>query len=433
MKEKVKFVFVLVVWVCTMVTPVQAQSDSIVVDTLHQEGNVIQNSESLNNFYTILKSQRENPKQINILHLGDSHIEMGYFVEESRRCFKDNFALAGFGMLFPYQLAKSVPYFVQTKSTKGIWEGKCYLKSETDYKFGVAGFTIKTRSKEAEFEMQAVKCDSTILSGNKIVIYYSGDDLSLLTIQGVNYSIDSINKISPTNFETENIQGADFQYKKTTFFFNQTISKLIVNVNQQKDSLPFYISGIQFLNHEKLGIVYHNCGVVGATFKQLSKNSSLSISQITDINPDLIIFSYGSNEAYDPSFNSNDYYQAVTDYIQRVKKTLPEVSIILTTPPDTRSNGRFPINNMDICIVLRKVAMEQNIALWNLNTQMGGPGSMLKWFNKGLASKDKLHFKKVGYELQARMFMYALFTEFNKMADANNSLIVPNYSTDFKN
>jgi hypothetical protein len=44
-----------------------------------------------------------------------------------------------------------------------------------------------------------------------------------------------------------------------------------------------------------------------------------------------------------------------------------------------------------------------------------------------------LHFKKAGYELQARMFMYALFTEFNKMADANNSLIVPIYSTGFKN
>jgi lysophospholipase L1-like esterase len=116
-----------------------------------------------------------------------------------------------------------------------------------------------------------------------------------------------------------------------------------------------------------------------------------------------------------------------------VKNTLPNASIILTTPPDTRSNGRFPINNIEICNVLKKVAKEQNIALWNLHDQMGGTGSMLKWLNKGLASKDKLHFKKLGYELQAKMFIYALFKDYNKIADQNNSLIVPFYSTDFKN
>jgi lysophospholipase L1-like esterase len=433
MKEKLNIALVFFILICFFRTSAYAQSDSAIADTLRHDENVIKNSESLMHFYSKLNSYRENPEQINILHLGDSHIEMGYFVEEARRCFKVNFDLAGFGMLFPYQLAKSIPYFVQTKATKGVWDGKCYLKSESDFKYGVAGFTINTRNKEAEFEMQAVKCDSSILSGNKIVIYYSSDDSSSITVHGVDYSLDSINKLNPIDFETEIFEGDNFQFKKTTYYFNQSINKVIVSVNQLKDSIPFYISGVQLLNQDKAGVIYHNCGVVGATFKQLSKNSSLSIVQMLDINPDLIIFSYGSNEAYEPNFNGADYYLAVTNYIQRVKNTLPNASIILTTPPDTRSNGRFPINNIEICNVLKKVAKEQNIALWNLHDQMGGTGSMLKWLNKGLASKDKLHFKKLGYELQAKMFIYALFKDYNKIADQNNSLIVPFYSTDFKN
>jgi len=418
---------------CSINSSVNAQSDPLVADTLRHDENVIENIGALENFYFKLNEQFKNPKQMNILHLGDSHIEMGYFVEEMRRSFKCNFGLAGFGALFPYQLAKSIPYFVQTKTIKGIWEGKCYLKSESDYKYGVAGFTIRTLSKQAEFEMQALKSDTSILSGNKVIVYYSSHDSSFLSLQGINFSLDSLNKLAPVNFETEIFEGENFQFRKTIFYFNQPINKLIVSVNQPKDSVPFYISGVYLTNQNIRGIVYHNCGVVGATFKQLSKNSSLSILQMSDINPDLIVFSYGSNEAYEPNFNSNDYYLAVTDYIQKVKRTLPEASIILTTPPDTRSNGRFPINNIEICNVLKRVGKEQNIAIWNLHDQMGGAGSMIKWFNKGLASKDKLHFKKAGYELQAKMFMYALLNGLNNFDKNSNSLTIPAYSDDFKN
>jgi len=271
------------------------------------------------------------------------------------------------------------------------------------------------------------------VSGNKVIVYYSSHDSSFLSLQGINFSLDSLNKLAPVNFETEIFEGENFQFRKTIFYFNQPINKLIVSVNQPKDSVPFYISGVYLTNQNIRGIVYHNCGVVGATFKQLSKNSSLSILQMSDINPDLIVFSYGSNEAYEPNFNSNDYYFAVTDYIQKVKRTLPEASIILTTPPDTRSNGRFPINNIEICNVLKRVGKEQNIAIWNLHDQMGGAGSMIKWFNKGLASKDKLHFKKAGYELQAKMFMYALLNGLNNFDKNSNSLTIPAYSDDFKN
>jgi len=433
MRKNINITFLFIVLFCLIKTNTFSQSDSCYVDTLRHDENIIENIEALQNFYMKLNSHLENPKQISILHLGDSHIEMGYFVEEARSCFKVNFGLAGFGTLFPYQLAKSVPYFVQTKSTKGSWEGKCYLKSESDYKFGLAGFTIKTQNKEAEFEMQALKCDTSIISGNKVVVYYSSNEASTIKVCGMNYPADSISKLDPVEIESEKIGVDDFQYRKTTFYFNQPINKLIFSVSQSIDSIPFFISGVQLINHEKPGIVYHNCGVVGATFKQLSKNASLSISQMLDINPDLIIFSYGSNEAYEPDFIANDYYLAVTDYIQRVKKTLPKASIILTTPPDTRSNGRFPINNLEICNVLKQVAEEQNLALWNLHDQMGGAGSMIKWFNNGLASKDKLHFKKIGYELQAKMFMYALLNGFKKFNNLNKDLIIPAYSDFYKN
>jgi lysophospholipase L1-like esterase len=433
MKEKFKYLLMVVVVYLLCTFSVNAQSDSLMTDSMLHDENVIDNIDALQNFYKKLNVQIDNPKQINILHLGDSHIEMGYFVEEARQCFKTNFDLAGFGSLFPYQLAKSIPYFVQTKTIKGVWEGKCYLKSENDFKYGLAGFTIRTKSKVAEFEMQALKCDTSIMSGNKVIVYYSANDSSIISLQGINYSSDSVKRIDPASFEIEVLQNDRAQCKKATFYFKQSIDKLIFSVIQQFDSIPFYISGIQLSKNNNPGIIYHNCGVVGATFKQLSKNSSMSVLQMLDVNPDLIIFSYGSNEAYEPNFSNDEYYRAITDYIQQVKIQLPGASIIITTPPDTRSNGRFPINNTEICSVLERVSKEQTIALWNLHNQMGGEGSMINWFNKGLASKDKLHFKKTGYELQAKMFMYALLKGYNEYYKDGEQLILPVYSESFKN
>ena len=39
---------------------------------------------------------------------------------------------------------------------------------------------------------------------------------------------------------------------------------------------------------------------------------------------------------------------------------------------------------------------------------MGGYGSILDWFKKGLTAKDKLHFSRKGYELQGELLYRAL-------------------------
>lgn len=412
-------------------TSVLAQTESLNVDSLFHLKNKIKNAETLNSFYSKIQECNVSKSKLKIVHLGDSHIEMGYFVEEMRRGFKMNMPLAGFGMLFPYQLAKSIPYFVKSKSIVGTWEGKCYLKSESDYKFGLAGFTIKNASKHSVFEMQPVKSDSSILYGNEFVMYYSADDSAKIMVSGFNWSLDSLHSLNATCTNIETINDLGVTYKKAKFHFESIVNKLIVEINQDSDSVPFYISGVMFTNSNSYGLEYNNCGVVGATFKQLNNNASLSVAQLKDINPDLIIFSYGSNEAYEPKFDELEYYNAVSAYIQKVKHAMPSAPIVITTPPDTRAGGRYPVNNKVICQILEKVADENKVGFWDLRELMGGDGSMIKWFNLGLASKDKLHFKKAGYELQADMFLDALFNGYSDFYSNANKLISPIYEKNF--
>jgi lysophospholipase L1-like esterase len=221
-------------------------------------------------------------------------------------------------------------------------------------------------------------------------------------------------------------------WKKQQFVFAHPVSSLSISVDQNRDSLPFDIYGIQFLNPDQPGIIYHNAGVGGSTFMSLCKNSSLAAAQIQDLNPDLIIYAYGSNEAYTPTFNTVDYQQNISNHLDQIKKLLPETVILLTTPPDTRSKDRYPRNIDTIRSVYLQLATEKNLSYWDLRDQMGGNGSLHKWFKLGLASKDKLHFTKPGYELQAKLLTEAIFKAYNEIYPNDQSLHLPVYQTDFK-
>ncbi len=46
---------------------------------------------------------------------------------------------------------------------------------------------------------------------------------------------------------------------------------------------------------------------------------------------------------------------------------------------------------------------------------MGGENSIHEWYKKGLTGEDKLHFKRIGYEIQGELFAKALIDLIRKM------------------
>ena len=172
------------------------------------------------------------------------------------------------------------------------------------------------------------------------------------------------------------------------------------------------------MDHADLpGIIYNNCAVGGAQFSHICNNASYALGQIEDLNPDLIILSYGSNDSYTTKFNGNLYHKMVGGFIDSLKLLLPKTNFILTSPPDTRSKDRFPRNVDSIQLVFHQLSQEKDIAYWDLRTQMGGNGSLYTWLKNGLAAKDKLHFTKTGYTLQAKLFINALINTNNELEE----------------
>jgi lysophospholipase L1-like esterase len=162
------------------------------------------------------------------------------------------------------------------------------------------------------------------------------------------------------------------------------------------------------LENDKSKINYHTIGVNGATAQSYLKCDYFS-GQLETINPDLIIISLGTNEAYDKDFSSLEHKYILSDLILQIKSSIPNVSILLITPNDHLKNRE--LNNPNILSVrnnIFEICDEFQLSSWDFHSIMGGEHSISHWYNKGLASEDRLHFKRRGYEIQGELFAKAL-------------------------
>jgi lysophospholipase L1-like esterase len=388
--------------------------------------NQIINGSSLNPFFENLHNSKTKPDNISILHMGDSHMQMGYFVGEMRRNFFEAFGSSSIGLLFPHPIVGYRPFYVKSESAAGQWKGGNYLRPETEWKYGVSGFTIQSKLKQASFTIRPNNLDQPIMTSREIVLYFQCKPSTKIKVRGYVQPSDPLDSVSPSKLvESNTISPVDSfsGWKKQRFGFEEPVSSLVVSIEQEADSLPFDLFAMQWLNPTQPGITYHNAGVGGSTFLSLCKNASLAVEQIVDLNPDLIIYSYGSNEAYTPTFKTDDYRRFISNHLDQIKNKLPNTTILLTSPPDTRSKDRYPRNIDTIRNVFQQLAEEKKLAYWDLRNQMGGDGSLHRWLKKGWASKDKLHFTKPGYELQAKLLTEAIFKAYNNLYP--NEILVP--------
>ena len=197
---------------------------------------------------------------------------------------------------------------------------------------------------------------------------------------------------------------------KRSFYNNLYKEGLYQNVKKTDTSSLFNLLGI-YLGNEDLskGVVYNSLGVGGSNLNSIVNNNSLLIGDIIMYQPDLIILSFGSNDAYYKAFDEKEYKNKIESFIKTISVSQPNVSFLITSPPDSRAKNRIPINLSKIQEVFKQVALKyNNVAYWDLRTIMGGDKSILQWLKPKLASFDKLHYTKEGYILQANLLMNAM-------------------------
>ena len=151
------------------------------------------------------------------------------------------------------------------------------------------------------------------------------------------------------------------------------------------------------------GVIVDNIpmrGCLGLVFTKMDREQLVTFYR--EQNVQLIIMQFGGNAI--PSNKNPGTIQGIVkglrQQVQYLRACAPQASILFIGPSDmlTQIDGEWQTYPMVPYMdkLLRKMALEENIAYFSLYRWMGGAGSMAHWQEIGLAGSDGVHFTRSG-------------------------------------
>lgn len=170
---------------------------------------------------------------------------------------------------------------------------------------------------------------------------------------------------------------------------------------------------------------YTDLGINGAFCTTFTRPDR--IAEIAALRPDLLILSFGTNESHNRRYNSKLHYQQMDDLVRLLRDSLPNVPMLMTTPPGSYESFRqrrrrrtYSINPRTVVAVqtIRKYADDNGLAVWDMYGVLGGiRRACLNWQSAGLMRPDHVHYLPEGYALQGELFYQALIKAYNDYVD----------------
>lgn len=439
--------------------------------------NEINNVLTLRSFYNKLSQlSKTNAGQVRVVHLGDSHIQADYFSGEVRKLLQQKFGNAGRGFVFPYRAAGTNGPPDYKSQSSGNWQGTRCIYSLSDIPFGLGGITLQTESANAYFQIELLSNETNNFEEqwfDKIKVFSMpgadyfdlgfGKELGIIeqekaqkkTVTHKVKSGESLGLIA-RKYNTSADELKRLNYLKGSLIRAGQTLKVRVEVEQEleyKESLPaaddtawqlssgsfihemqlkeptnkFYLRSHKSNQQQKLtqlfglslertnekGILYHSIGVNGAQLHHFG-SATYFMPQLKMLKPDLVILSFGTNESYVSNLTPELFEEQLRSFLHKIVEEMPEVTLLICSQPDTYLKKKYPNEkNRWIREIFAELAEQQHLAFWDLNTVMGGFGSMDYWYKSGLGAGDKVHFQKDGYRLQGNLLFNALIKNIN--------------------
>lgn len=374
-------------------------------DIVKDEDNVIHNRVNLEllfeKLYKIKTSGRGN---VNILHIGDSHIQADFITEVVRRNLQYEFGNAGRGFIFPGRVAgTNEPFNIRT-SSQDKWQVKKVIHIQQPLPVGLGGITLRTEQAGAKINIKMMDA-AMDYSFNTLTLFYQKDNDSY----AFSFYDSASSEIASMAFP-DNDTGKFHSSVTLPTSLNQIALHTKKNADQQKQAVLFGVS----LTNGRSGVLYHAIGVNGA--KYLHYNAAKYFAEQTSIlQPDLIVISMGTNESVgyptlDPKFPTH-----INSLVVALRNYNSEAAILLVSPADAFQKKIK--HNPGIEIVRDQIiqyAVENGLAFWDMFKVNGGQFSANAWRTSGLLRPDGIHFTKAGYAYQGQLFYEAIMKGYNE-------------------
>ncbi len=339
--------------------------------------------------------------KINIVHFGGSHIQADIYTHMMRKHLQDLHPglNGGRGLIFPYHIARTNNPSNYKISYSGSWD---YCKNTEKKKIcnlGVTGIMVYTSDSQASLFVDP-NADTTIHYDFNTVKVFHNKDYDSLYIR----LHDTI------------IYGKwNDRYGYSEFELNNYYQSFQLPVSPDSGSV-FELYGIS-LETDDDGIVYHSIGVNGSKLTSYTRCNLLT-KQLTALNPDLIIISIGTNDAYMRNFNADLYKINYLEFLNMLVDAAPHAAILLTVPNDSYLYKRYINKNTEkVKNVIFDLAKNNHYGVWDFYSIMGGLNSAQSWYAMRLMKYDRIHFNKDGYLLKGDLFFNAFIKSWESRFD----------------
>ncbi|MBP5663491.1 MAG: hypothetical protein J6X16_04390 [Bacteroidales bacterium] len=412
MDRKIIFLFCLLL--SLSFCPLFAQMEKRALDTLefaNFEADTfafdIQNSKLIPFFQKFDEVVNTGEGNVNILHLGSSHVQAGTLSHTIRRNLLLSYPhlTARRGMLFPYSAAN-----------------KC--NNPADYK-------VK-RSCEFQLIRNVYQEHLTPLGATGIAVYVQGQPAEIkitLSDEDLEFCTNRIIVLGESN----NGKVVPWIRVDTIYYYpvikDPDLRRFVFDVKDFTDSFTvvmpcdsterFTLTGV-FLDNDSPGLTFHSIGVNGADLDDYLRCPYFELDMEL-LQPDMVIFGIGINDANSDHFDSLTFKNRYLQLIQRIQKVNPECAFVFITNNDSykkvsRRNYVVNKNNLQVREVFYRLADLTQGAVWDQFDIMGGLKSMDKWRQSGYAQTDRIHFTVKGYKLLGDLF-------FNAFVDAHDKAL----------
>ncbi|WP_343616248.1 GDSL-type esterase/lipase family protein [Flavobacterium sp.] len=423
-------------------------------------GNHIYNSKVLESvFKKLIQNESEKNQKINIVHIGDSHIQGDLMTNKIRKILQQQFGNGGRGFVFPYQLAKTNGSYNERFRCNRIWDSYRNIYPVRNYPVGLSGIglwrdtggfvvemsikdpsykfntiQIITPKNESMFDLSSSSQTKFIETAERKIVTHKikkGEAISIIADK-YNVSVTDIkkanqlksnniragrilriptNEMQPKNIKTSEFVPLNLESDAFCHFYKSDKALDKIYLVPHKEAKDYELNGL-VLEKDAPGLIYSGIGVNGAKYSDYNKYP-LFFEQLKALHPDLLIFSLGTNESFD-KLEASDYIQRLRQFIKNIKDQNINVPIIVMTPPPSLFRGGKPNNFVgEYAQRINDIAEKDGFAVWDLYDEFGGLKGIRQLKSQGLIGKDWVHYSKKGYEKQGSLFTEAFLKAYD--------------------
>ncbi|MBR5843358.1 MAG: hypothetical protein IKY75_02115 [Bacteroidaceae bacterium] len=346
-------------------------------------------------------------KVVSVVHLGDSHVQAGFFSEALRLSLQQQWGNAGRGLIAPLKICKTNEPADYKIASSGSWQHKrCVIGKKFSDKVGVSGISITPTGSEVDITFETMSRYGEEVGFNTLRLFHAPTDKFPLLMP----------TDTPLEFNTYSPHAGEtyFTWRDTTHH----IQLRGYNTHAHEHAAIYGAS----LENGNSGIILHAIGNNSATYECYNRVENYGM-KLALLQPHLVIISMGTNESVSRSTTHQSMYEQIDALVGSIREQSPEAIILLTTPADNkvrkrrRKNGkRYYAENTQLTIVteaIKSYGADHNIAVWDWYTIGGGKGSCETWVKEKGMRKDHIHYTAQGYALQG----YLLYQSIQKAYD----------------